>query len=61
VQAKTGAIARVVCLSGYVPRPDAAAPPLVFSVMLNDFTCDDALAKAAIDAFVERLAAAAGW
>jgi D-alanyl-D-alanine carboxypeptidase/D-alanyl-D-alanine-endopeptidase (penicillin-binding protein 4) len=61
VRAKTGYIARVVCLSGYVPRPDPAAPPLVFSVMLNDFTCDDAAAKAAVDAFVQRLAAFAGW
>ncbi len=61
VRAKTGYIARVVCLSGYVPRPDPAAPPLVFSVMLNDFTCSDDEAKSAIDAFVHRLARAAGW
>jgi len=61
VRAKTGFVARVVCLSGYVPRPDPAAGPLVFSVMLNDFTCDEAKAKAAADAFVQRLAALAGW
>jgi D-alanyl-D-alanine carboxypeptidase/D-alanyl-D-alanine-endopeptidase (penicillin-binding protein 4) len=61
VQAKTGFIARVVCLSGYVPRPDPALPPLLFSVMLNDFTCSDDEAKAAADAFVQRLAAHAGW
>lgn len=61
VQAKTGYISRVVCLSGYVPRRDPEAPPLVFSVMLNDFTCADAAAKAAVDAFVQRLALVAGW
>ena len=61
VRAKTGFISRVVCLSGFVPRPDAGAAPFVFSVMLNDFTCDDAKAKAAVDAFVQDLAVAAGW
>lgn len=61
VQAKTGYISRVVCLSGYVPRPDPEVPPLVFSVMLNDFTCEDAAAKAAVDAFVQQLAVVAGW
>ncbi len=61
VRAKTGFISRVVCLSGYVPRPDASAPPLAFCVMLNDFTCTDQDAKAAVDAFVQQLATAAGW
>lgn len=61
VRAKTGFISRVVCLSGYVPRPDAQHAPLLFSVMLNDFTCSDDVAKAAVDAFVQRLAASAGW
>lgn len=61
VRAKTGFLARVVCLSGYVPRPDPAAAPLLFSVMLNDFTCSDDAAKAAVDAFVQRLAASVGW
>lgn len=61
VAAKTGFIARVVCLSGYVDRPEPGAPPLVFSVMLNDFTCGDADAKAAVDGFVQRLADAVGW
>lgn len=61
VFAKTGTIDRVACLSGYVVRPDPAAPPLVFSVMLADFVCDGDRAKAAIDAFVQELAAAAGW
>lgn len=53
VRAKTGTIARVACLSGYLPRSNGA--PLVFSVMLNDFVCGDAAARAAIDAFVLRL------
>jgi len=61
VHAKTGYISRVVCLSGFVHRKNESEPPLVFSVMLNDFTCEDALAKAAVDAFVQRLARAAGW
>jgi D-alanyl-D-alanine carboxypeptidase len=60
VRAKTGFISRVVCLSGYVPRPEPELAPLVFSVMLNDFTCDEAEAKAAVDAFVQRLALVAG-
>jgi D-alanyl-D-alanine carboxypeptidase/D-alanyl-D-alanine-endopeptidase (penicillin-binding protein 4) len=60
VRAKTGFIGRVVCLSGFVERP-AGAAPLVFSVMLNDFHCDEDGAKAAVDAFVQRLAAIAGW
>ena len=38
-----------------------AGEPLVFSVMLNDFTCSDDEAKAAVDAFVQALAKAAGW
>lgn len=58
VRAKTGTIARVVCLSGYVPRPNLLAPPLVFSVMLNDFVCSDDEARAGLDAFVQTLAAA---
>ncbi|HEU4418559.1 MAG TPA: D-alanyl-D-alanine carboxypeptidase/D-alanyl-D-alanine-endopeptidase, partial [Planctomycetota bacterium] len=61
VRAKTGFISRVVCLSGFVPRPDPGAAPFAFSVMLNDFTCDEAKAKAAVDAFVQDLAVAAGW
>lgn len=61
VAAKTGYISRVVCLSGYVPRRDPERPPLAFSVMLNDFTCDDREARATVDTFVQRLAAFAGW
>ena len=59
VHAKTGFISRVVCLSGYVERP--AGAPLVFSVMLNDFTCPSAEAKAAVDRFVEELCRSVGW
>lgn len=58
LRAKTGTLARVVCLSGYVPRPNLLAPPLVFSVLLNDFVCSDDEARAALDAFVQALAAA---
>lgn len=54
VRAKTGFISRVVCLSGYLEREDA--DPLIFSVMLNDFTCETSLAKNACDRFVQRLA-----
>lgn len=61
VRAKTGYISRVVCLSGIVERPEPTRPPLLFVVMLNDFTCSDAEAKAAVDGFVQRLAAFAGW
>ncbi|MBL8751790.1 MAG: D-alanyl-D-alanine carboxypeptidase/D-alanyl-D-alanine-endopeptidase [Planctomycetes bacterium] len=52
VRAKTGFISRVVCLSGYVPHGEST---WAFSVMLNDFTCSDDEAKAAVDAFVQRL------
>jgi D-alanyl-D-alanine carboxypeptidase/D-alanyl-D-alanine-endopeptidase (penicillin-binding protein 4) len=61
VRAKTGAIDRVVSLAGYVPRPDPSAPPLVFAGLVNDHTCDAAAARGAVDAFVQRLAAHAGW
>lgn len=60
VVAKTGYIARVAGLSGYVPRADPAAPPLVFSLLLNDYTCANGEARAAMDAFVQELAAIAG-
>ena len=55
VRAKTGTIDRVACLSGYVPRANAA--PIVFSIMLNDFVCCSAEAREAIDAFVLQLVA----
>jgi D-alanyl-D-alanine carboxypeptidase/D-alanyl-D-alanine-endopeptidase (penicillin-binding protein 4) len=60
VRAKTGFIARVVGLSGYVPRPDPGAAPLAFAVLLNNFTGSDAEAKAAADAFVTELARSVG-
>jgi D-alanyl-D-alanine carboxypeptidase/D-alanyl-D-alanine-endopeptidase (penicillin-binding protein 4) len=54
VRAKTGSMDRVRCLSGYVLCPDS--PPLVFTVLWNDFTGSDGSVLAAIDAFVQRLA-----
>ncbi len=61
VFAKTGYISSVVALSGYVSRPDAKAPPLVFSILVNNFTCQTATAKAAVDSFVNALAHHTGW
>ena len=60
VRAKTGFISHVVALSGYVDKEDGSAP-FTFSVLCNNFTCDSDRAKAAVDAFVEELAACAGW
>ena len=60
VSAKTGFISRVVCLSGYLDGPDPVDDPLIFSIMVNDFTCSEEAAKAAVDAFVNQLAAALG-
>lgn len=59
VRAKTGYISRVVALSGYVPRQNQE--PFVFSILVNNFTCPTADAKAAVDRFVQELARAAGW
>jgi D-alanyl-D-alanine carboxypeptidase/D-alanyl-D-alanine-endopeptidase (penicillin-binding protein 4) len=61
VRAKTGSIARVAALSGYVLRPGENTPPLVFSVMLNNFVCSSAEARDALDSFVIALARHAGW
>ncbi len=55
VSAKTGYIGNVVCLSGYVRRQAADAPPVVFVTMLNQFTCESDAAKAACDAWVAAL------
>jgi hypothetical protein len=33
----------------------------VFSILVNNFTCESDAAKAAVDAFVEQLARHAGW
>lgn len=60
VRAKTGYISRVVALSGYAPRPDGH-PPLVFSVLVNNFICPTRRAKAAVDAFVEEIVRYCGW
>ena len=60
MRAKTGFISHVVALSGYVDKKDGSAP-FAFSVLLNNFTCESDRAKAAVDAFVEELAACAGW
>jgi D-alanyl-D-alanine carboxypeptidase/D-alanyl-D-alanine-endopeptidase (penicillin-binding protein 4) len=60
VRAKTGSIGNVACLSGYVDRPDGK-PPLVFSILLNNIAGDGDAAKVLIDAFVQELAAQAGW
>ncbi|MEC7584194.1 MAG: D-alanyl-D-alanine carboxypeptidase/D-alanyl-D-alanine-endopeptidase [Planctomycetota bacterium] len=60
LRAKTGFISYVVCLSGYLPRPEPA-PPLVFVVMINNFTCPTKAAQDAIDAFCNALAGAVGW
>jgi len=59
VFAKTGTLTRVTALSGYLLRPNGE--PLVFSVLWNDFLCDDATAQRAVDAFVQELASWAGW
>ena len=56
VRAKTGFVSYVIGLSGYVDR-DATAAPVAFSVLVNNFTCEPDAAKAAVDAFVEQLAA----
>jgi D-alanyl-D-alanine carboxypeptidase/D-alanyl-D-alanine-endopeptidase (penicillin-binding protein 4) len=61
VRAKTGFISRVVALSGYVPRPTQGAEPLVFAILLNNFTCEVSAARDAVDTFVQELARAAGW
>lgn len=60
VRAKTGSIGGVACLSGYIERP-GGKPPLVFAIMLNQFVGDGEAIKAPIDAFVQVLAAQAGW
>lgn len=60
VIAKTGNISAVTALSGYVLRAQDDAPPLVFVVLLNDFTCSTDDAKAALDRFVEALVRSLG-
>lgn len=59
VVAKTGNISGVTALSGYVPRADDVEHPLVFVVLLNDFTSSTDDAKAALDRFVVALVGSA--
>ena len=54
VKAKTGSIANVRALSGYVTTLDGE--PLVFSILANNFTQPQETIDAAIDLAVERLA-----
>jgi D-alanyl-D-alanine carboxypeptidase/D-alanyl-D-alanine-endopeptidase (penicillin-binding protein 4) len=56
VLAKTGTISAVAALSGYLMQPDPAAPPRAFSILVNNFTCSSAEARAAIDTLVTALA-----
>lgn len=57
VRAKTGTLAQVVALSGYVLRKNAAAP-VSFAILLNDVKQNHAQARQRIDAIVEAIAAA---
>jgi D-alanyl-D-alanine carboxypeptidase/D-alanyl-D-alanine-endopeptidase (penicillin-binding protein 4) len=54
VRAKTGSIANVRALSGYVTAPDGE--PLVFSIIANHFTVPQSSIDAATDQAIERLA-----
>jgi D-alanyl-D-alanine carboxypeptidase/D-alanyl-D-alanine-endopeptidase (penicillin-binding protein 4) len=54
VHAKTGSIANVRALSGFVETVDGE--PLVFSVIANNFTQPQATIDAATDLAIERLA-----
>ncbi len=54
VRAKTGSIANVRALSGYVTTLDGE--PLVFSILANNFTQPQQTIDAATDQAVERMA-----
>jgi D-alanyl-D-alanine carboxypeptidase/D-alanyl-D-alanine-endopeptidase (penicillin-binding protein 4) len=54
VRAKTGSIANVRALSGYVTSADGE--PLVFSIIANNFTAPQSAIDAATDEAVVRLA-----
>ncbi len=55
VRAKTGYISSVVALSGYALRKNENAKPIVFSILVNNFTCPTSATKAAVDRFVVSL------
>lgn len=57
-RAKTGSIANVRALSGYVATADGE--PLVFSIIVNHFTAPTSAIDAIVDGIVARLAAAGG-
>jgi D-alanyl-D-alanine carboxypeptidase/D-alanyl-D-alanine-endopeptidase (penicillin-binding protein 4) len=59
LRAKTGSMANVACLAGYLDR--AGRAPLVFAVLVNQYDGPEAPVLAAIDGFVDELATAAGW
>ena len=61
VHAKTGYISSVVALSGYVERAEDGAPPLVFSILVNNFTAATGAVQGAVDTFVNAVATHAGW
>lgn len=58
VRAKTGYVGRTVGLSGYVPRQDR--PPLVFSILVNDFLAPTAKIKRLVDRLVDTICEVAG-
>jgi D-alanyl-D-alanine carboxypeptidase/D-alanyl-D-alanine-endopeptidase (penicillin-binding protein 4) len=60
VRAKTGSMTNVLALSGYLERSGEQAP-LAFVVLINQYTAGEAEVRAALDAFVDELGAAAGW
>src|SRR5262249_47578784 len=51
LRAKTGSLANVACLAGYLDRE--GRPPLVFAVLVNQYDEPEAAVLAAIDGFVE--------
>ena len=61
VHAKTGTISSVIGLSGFVMRPDAGRPPLVFSILVNNYTSSSSSARGEVDAFVHEMARVGGW